>query len=779
MLLLAPFFVLAQADDENSMRVTKATYYAKSKPLTELAARLMPDKEDAIDSKNEVHNKFTVEKWEGLDLTEREAIIQTKMGERRNRGPIAGFAGQGNTGVSPPDTDGDVSETHFVQMVNSRYNVYEKDGTKILGPLNLSELWAELPGGPWGNSGDPIVVYDEDADRWILTQFAPRNNYTQNYELFAVSATSDPTGEYHLYAFYFGNQFNDYPKVSVWTDGYYATYNMFRDVDGDDDLDFLGGKITAVEREKMLIGDPDAAMVDFFKSGYYSNMPADIDGDNLPEEGEPCPVMYINGSQQLEIWNFAVNWETPSASTLSKQNPNISVSNFIRVPNDNGVGNGIITQPGTSQKLDGLGAMIMNRLAYRKFDTHESMVVNHSVVVSNTAAIRWYELRKTDGLWELYQEGTFAPNDGIHRWMGSMAMNANGDIALGYSASNSEVYPSIRYTGRFADDPLGEMTFDEIELKAGTSSQGGSYRWGDYSCMNVDPSNDTEFWYTTEYNGWQTWISSFDLNEITGATAFAGEDGYTCTNNQFQTNGSGTAVQSIQWTTDGDGFFTDADEFSATYIRGSQDVANHGCTLTMTAIGFDGVEVSDDMYLNIVPWVDAGEDATIFVTESFQVEAEGTEYGSIEWSTSGDGSFNDPNIMQPIYTPGDEDLANGEVELSVTVAITEPCTSNKSDDMMLYFDGVGIDEIQNNSRLEIFPNPTEGVFTLNLNGLQAGEEFTYYLYTGYGKKIYTEAVTAKSYNYQKVINMSDFKAGVYFVNIQTSNGDITKKVIKK
>lgn len=763
-LLIAPIILLAQVDETKPIRVTKAAYYAKTAPLSELAARLSPDKVDAITVEKEVKNELDFDKWADFKNSTPDSKIQAEMGTRQSRGPLVGFAGQGPTGSYPPDTDGDVSDEHFVQMVNSKYNVYEKDGTKILGPLNLSTLWASLPPGNWGNDGDPIVLWDEDAERWVLTQF--RVNSSTKYELFAISETSDPTGAYHLYAFSFGTTMNDYPKIGVWDDGYYATYNMFQSGS------FTGSRVTAVERDKMLIGDPDAQMVEFHKSGYYATMPADIDGEMLPPDGERCPIMYITNSKTIQLWGFDVDWDDPDNSSLNLMKTLVP-TNFIEY-------NGNIVQP-NGNDLDALQQMIMNRLTYRKFDDYASMTTNHTVYANGKAAIRWYEMRKEDdGEWLLHQEGTYAPDSDVHRWMGSTAMNANGDIGLAYSVTNSDdVHPSIRYTGRLADDPLGVMTIEEVELKTGTSSQSNFSRWGDYACLNVDPANDTVFWFTTEYNGWRTWISSFDLGGISGATAEAGEDGFICVNDQYETSGSGTGVLEIQWTTDGDGFFSPDDQFISTYIRGSQDVATGGCTLTMTVTGFDGSEVSDDMYLNIVPWVNAGDDATITNTESFQLEATGTDYGSIEWTTSGDGTFSDANIMQPIYTPGSQDLIDGQVVLSIEVAITDPCEDDDSDEMTLSFSGVGLDELNSRNNLEIYPNPTNDIFTLTVDGLNAGEEFTYFVYTSYGKEVYREIATSKSDRYQKIIDMSDFKAGIYFVNIQTDNGNITKKVIKK
>lgn len=777
LLVIIPFFTKAQVDESKPLKISKASYYIKTAPLSELAARVSPDKEDAIPIIKEVKNRFDIEKWTNTDKNARPGKIQTEMGKRISRGPLVGFNGQGPTGSYPPDTDGDVSDEHFVQMVNAKYNVYEKDGTKVLGPLNLSTLWDELPPGNWGNDGDPIVLWDEAAERWVLTQF--RVNSSTKYELFAISETSDPMGSYHLYAFSFGSTMNDYPKIGVWIDGYYATYNMFQSGN------FTGSRITAVNREKMLVGDPSAEMIEFHKGGYYATMPADIDGENLPEDGAPCPIMYINNSQQIEIWNFTADWENTSNSSLTKQNPNIIVSSFSETPNTNNGSGGFVKQPGTTQRLDGLGGMIMNRLAYRKFDSHETMVVNHSILVQpdgggsyDRSGVRWYEFRKADEIWELYQEGTYAPNDATNRWMGSTAINANGDIAIAYSVSNAvDIYPSIRYTGRKAGDPLGEMTIEEVELKTGTSSQ-DHYRWGDYSCLNVDPVDDTTFWYTNEYNGWKTWIASFDLGSIAGATANAGEDAYICKNDQFTTAGSGTSVLEIEWTTDGDGFFSPDDLFNSIYIRGSQDVANGGCTLTMIVTGFDGGTSSDDMYLNIVPWVDAGEDQVILDTDAFQLEAVGADIGSIEWTSSGDGIFSDVHMMTPIYTPGDQDISDGQVVLSIEIAITDPCEDDESDEMTLFISSVGIEEMANSNHFSIYPNPSNDIFTLSIENLSHGEKFTYFVYTSYGKEVFRQVDQAKSSTYQKRINMSDFIPGIYFVSVKTESSTTTQKLIK-
>ena len=775
LLVLLPFFTFAQVDESKPIRVSKNVAFAKSAPLEELVAKLTPDKSESLVIK-EVENRLDYDKWPDADPSRSPGKVQTTMGSMQSKGPVIGFQGQGPTGYYPPDTDGDVSETHFVQVVNSKYSVYDKNGTKLLGPLNLSTLWDNLP-GPWNgaNDGDPIVIYDEEASRWVITQFSVSTS--TKYELFAVSETNDPLGSYFLYAFSFGNVMNDYPKIGVWRDAYYATYNMFRN-------GFQGGRITAVERAKMLTGDPNAAMVEFNKSGYYSLMPADIDGENLPEEGEPCPVMYINGAQNVEMWDFHTDWSNPDNSTFTL-GATISVSSFSPTPNTNNGSGGFITQPNTSQRLDGLGNMIMNRLAYRKFDDHESMVVNHSVRVStgsgvSRGAIRWYEFRKTTGNWSLYQEGTYSPDDN-HRWMGSAAMNGNGDIAIAYSVTNSEdIYPSIRYTGRRAGDPLGEMTIEEVQLKGGDNNQ-SFYRWGDYACLNVDPVDDSTFWFTAEYNGWKTWIASFDLAAISAVTCDAGADSSVCVDDAFVTQGTGTGVSEIQWTSDGDGFFVPTTSFNSTYVRGSQDITNGGCTLTISVVGFDASTATDSMYLSIIngPTCNAGDDATIYENQSYALHGSATHAGIITWSTEGDGTFSDTTILEPIYSLGANDIANGGVNLNLHVEPISPCVGTDDDEMHI---GIltGIDDKEDNSLgLVIYPNPTNDVFSINVNNLVVGEQFSFYVYTSYGKEVYRQVVTSKGNTYKRIIDMSSFVPGIYFVKVQSNEGTNTLKVIKK
>jgi hypothetical protein len=416
------------------------------------------------------------------------------------------FDGVGAQGYAPPDPSGDVGPNHYVQMVNVRYQVWNKNGGSLLGPLNISTIWNGLP-GPWAgsNDGDPIVLYDETADRWLVTQFAlPNYPNAPFYQMVAVSTTGDPTGSFYLYAYQFDSM-PDYPKFGVWSDGYYMSANRFASGSGQ----YLGTLAAVFDRTSMLSGQ--TANMILFNNGTNTGslLPSDCDGI-LPPAGTPNYFMEAYGSggtNHLEVFKFHTDWVTPGNSTFTGPDL-ITVATYSQP--------GSAPQLGTTQTLDMLSDRMMNRLQYRNFGAHQSMVACLSVNAgSGRAGMRWWELRDTGSGWNLYQEGTYAPADNIYRWMGSIAMDANGNIALGYSASSTTIHPQIRYTGRLAGDPLGVMTVTEGTIYAGNGSQtSGLSRWGDYTQMNVDPTNNS-FWYTNEYipsNGtfnWKTRIAGF------------------------------------------------------------------------------------------------------------------------------------------------------------------------------------------------------------------------------------------------------------------------------
>ena len=446
--------------------------------------------------------------------------------------PLANFEGVPNSAnprlVSPPDPDGDVGPNHYVQVVNVQYAVYDKAGALLAGPAQIGTLFAGFPIADCaGFNGDPIALYDQHADRWLISQFTSRG--PEFWNCVAVSTSPDPTGSYFRYAFSTGQNFPDYPKYGVWPDSYFIATREF----APDDTAFIGAY--ALEKQRMLAGDPGARAVSFVLPLEPTPhllgdglLPSDWDGAKPPAPGTPN---WFVGSQDdegaygapfdaLNVYEFRIDWRpAPVASFgLAGQLP---VAEFDSVfPCAPGARN-CIAQPGTTNKIDILSSRQRPtwRLAYRNFGDHESLVTNQSVEARpGVAGVRWYELRRPRGAasMELHQQGTFAPDDGVQRWMGSVAQDRDGNLAAGYSVSNGvDVRPGIRYTGRLAGDAPGVLARGEQTLIAGTGSQLTSARWGDYTSLHVDPADDCTFWYTNEYyatssaNGWQTRIGSF------------------------------------------------------------------------------------------------------------------------------------------------------------------------------------------------------------------------------------------------------------------------------
>jgi PKD repeat protein len=440
------------------------------------------------------------------------------------------FEGVGNVnGVLPPDTNGDIGPNHYVQVVNLSFAIYERDGNRLRGPENINTLWQGF-GGPCEstNNGDPIVLYDHLADRWMMSQFAlPRFPRGPFYQCIAVSQTPDPTGAWHRYEFLISNdKLNDYPKFGLWPDGYYMSINQFKC--NYFFCNWAGAGAVAFERDAMLNGAP-ARMVYFDLYNTDPNLggmlPADLDGP-APPAGAPNPFAQFDDSawgyspDQLQLWNFHVDWSNTANSTFTFDR---ALTTAAFDSNMCGGSRNCISQKGGTS-VDAIADRLMYRLQYRSFGDHQTLVVNHTVDIdgSDHAGVRWYELRKSADDWSIYQQGTYGP-DGDNRWMGSAAMNGAGAIALGYSVSSKNTYPSIRFAGRLAGDPTGEMSRGEGTIIAGGGSQShSSGRWGDYSMLAVDPTDDCTFWYTQEYYpssssaGWHTRIGSFQLSSCDG-----------------------------------------------------------------------------------------------------------------------------------------------------------------------------------------------------------------------------------------------------------------------
>jgi uncharacterized membrane protein len=447
--------------------------------------------------------------------------LQTAAGsplELEDEGGKPRFPGIGANGFAPSDANVAVGPNHIVQMVNTEVAVYNKSGSIFAGyPKTLGSIFTNLGGNCTGESGDPIVQYDKAADRWVLTQL---ESLSGPYgECIAVSQTNNPTGAYNLYAFSFGSNLNDYPKFGVWStstnSAYLATYNLFANGGP-----FVGAALCAYDRAAMLSGAASPASVCFTISNDGGYLPSDVDGSTVPPAGSSGTFLTFETLSSLRYYQLKPNFANPGSSTLSAPT-DVSVAAFT----ESCSGGTCIPQPGTSQQLDSLADRLMYRLAYRNFGDHDALVVNHSVTAGSSAGVRWYELRSPlTEAFTLFQQGTFAP-DSNYRWMGSAAMDHAGDIAIGYSASSSSVFPAIRYTGRIPTDPSGTMRA-ETTLQAGAGSQtGGLSRWGDYTALRIDPSDDCTFWYTNQYepaNGsfnWATFIGSFKFTNCGTATS--------------------------------------------------------------------------------------------------------------------------------------------------------------------------------------------------------------------------------------------------------------------
>ena len=464
------------------------------------------------------HPPFPVRGGPAREPQQPDAALQTAAPTTSAISTVANFEGVSNVdGVLPPDTNGDVGPNHYVQWVNLSLAIYSKTGSILLGPVDGSTLWQGF-GGPCAtnNDGDPIVLYDEQADRWLLSQFAlPNFPSGPFYQCVAVSQTGNPLGSWHLYEFTISNtKLNDYPKFGVWPDGYYMAINQFT-CSGIifPTCSWAGQGVVAFERDRMLNGQAARAIYFDNPDGSLGAMlPSDLDGA-LPPAGSPNYFVQVD-QNALQIWAFRPNWASPASSTFQRVT---TLATAAFDANMCGGSRNCIPQPGTSVKVDAMADRLMYRLQYRNFGSYETLVTNHTVDTgADHAGVRWYELRKTGGAWGVQQQGTFAP-DSHHRWMGSAAMDSAGNLAIGYSVSSTTLLPSIRFTGRSATDALGQMTWAESDVFQGAGSQThSSGRWGDYSMLAVDPAQPCRFWYTTQYYSsitsaaWRTRVGAFD-----------------------------------------------------------------------------------------------------------------------------------------------------------------------------------------------------------------------------------------------------------------------------
>jgi len=396
----------------------------------------------------------------------------------------------------PSDDNLAVGSTQVVETINTAWKVYDKaTGKSVFGPQQISALFTGVPGlcgqGQTFFWTDPIVLYDQIANRWVISQIAADSSFSTGNECIAVSESSDATGKYHRYIFKFGtNVFNDYDKLSLWPDAYYANYNLFGP------NSFIADQACAYDRAAMLTG-ARAKAVCFNNPNEFSLLPSNADGATRPPSGEPNFFVDLSSSTSLHLYRFHVDFAHTAKSTF-KGPITIPVKAYTMACG----GGTCIPQPDTTQKLDSLGDRLMFRLAYRNFTDHESLVVSHSVMTSKAASgERWYEIRDPNGTPEVFQQGTFT-HDSNSLWMGSIDMDKEGDIALGFSESNATaLHPSLAFTGRVPSDPPNTMeSLAPIFIAKGSATKfRNANRWGDYSSMVIDPSDDCTFWYVNQY----------------------------------------------------------------------------------------------------------------------------------------------------------------------------------------------------------------------------------------------------------------------------------------
>jgi hypothetical protein len=486
----------------------------------------------------------------GIDLSRPEIQPGAKVVDPPAPGLDIGWAGlsQGvnrvwyGYGVYPPDTQGDVGPNHYIQVVNTQMAIFDltqpsavsTPKTLFVGPIN--KLWQSsgLTACEQSQDGDPVVLYDEYANRWLVSQFAlPNYPNPPFYECIAVSATGDPMGSWYLYQYSFPVM-NDYPKFGVWHDGYYMSINQFKPWTSPA---WAGQGVVVFNKAAMQAGNPAASMIYIDTMTACTNgtqpecflggmLPADADG-TTPPSGPEIFMQFDDDAwgyspDQLQMWTMVPNWVNGTATFTH-------LADLATAPFDSevcpGYARNCIPQKDTTVGLDAISDRLMYRLQFRDFGSYKAMVVNHTIDVDNApssvkgrAGVRWYELRDTGSGWSIYQQGNVDFADGKNRWMASAAMDDVGNIAIGYSVSNASMYPGIWYTVHQVNDPLGTVRAEKPIVSAGGGAQTGTgSRWGDYSMMSVYPqgAGGCDFFYTTEYlrgttpAEWYTWIGAF------------------------------------------------------------------------------------------------------------------------------------------------------------------------------------------------------------------------------------------------------------------------------
>ena len=509
--LFVSLFLNTYAQESPSL-ISQGRYVGKTIPLIDFAQS--QERQYKINEITIIPNNLRAnEKLDpsGLPLSGIDPVRQTAKGTNTPSYSLEqnfdGISIDESGGATPPDPSGAVGPNHYINAVNTALKIFDKSGNLLVGPTRLGSFL-----GNGSNGGDPIILYDQLADRFFVSQFGTATNSL----ILGVSETSDPTGSYYVYEFVF-DSFPDYPHYSIWHDGYYLTANKSGEV------------VYVIERDVILNGGDDPKIVGFSPPGVVFNpntvkspAAANLTGFIYPEN-VPGYLTYLQDdgwsstitNDHLKVWEIVMDWVSPSNSTIS--NPvEIPLNAFDSVFAPFGTGD--LEQPGTGQKIDMIGGIISFATNYRMFENHNSWLITFNVDVdgNDTSGIRWVELRNSSSEgWTVHQEGTYAPDDGNSRFMGSSAIDAQGNIGLGFNIGSPTMQVGVSYTGRYESDPLGEMTQEESIIVDGAGVQTYSNRFGDYSHLTIDPDGFT-FWHTAEYfkenNSWQSRVASFKFS---------------------------------------------------------------------------------------------------------------------------------------------------------------------------------------------------------------------------------------------------------------------------
>lgn len=674
-----------------------------------------PEKE-----RNDLKGRDTVTFRKNAPAFDKDPVIQQNYTQRSvNQVTVINqFDAFNYQNVNPPDPSGDAGIDRYVTSTNGGSTllaVYDKSGTLIQGNITFQSL-----GTLGAGIGDPIVLYDEQSNRWFISEMT--NSSLRIY----VSQTSNPIGTYFQYQVGTGN-LPDYPKYAIWNDKLIVTSNQSS-----------VRNVYVMNKADMIAGNPITAQQFFTPRvsgfGFQATTPADVDGPIAPDASS-LPVILRhrdderigsgtpdNTQDWVDYWTLNINFTNPAASVMTGP-ISIGVAEFdsdlCGLTSFN-----CFPQPGTTTTLDPLREVLMYRVQYRKFPAYESMVMNWVVDVNgaNRGGIRWTELRKTGASWFKFQEGTYAPADDLSRWMGSIAQDKHGNISMAYCVSSTTKFPSLRITGRKLSDPPGQMTEPETEIATGTN-RSLSNRWGDYQHLGIDPATDENFWFTGLYatanQNWRTRIAHYKFNNCLNPfnstasttqnnTCFGGNNGAI----KVTTTGGGTPP--FQYSLNG-GTPQAADVFSnlaaGTYNITVTDAA--GCTAVSSATVTEPLQITINQTVQNV-LCNGGNNGTITVTASNGV---GTLSYQLNSGTPQAGNVF-TNLAAGIYTITVRDANNCSSQKTITVAQPAVLTSSEANVNISCNGG-------NNGSITITPAGGTGPYQYKLNNgaLQTSNQF--------------------------------------------------------